>query len=168
MCYDDHPDVTLSDWQTFHKEFPPHLIDEVTDRNECGCLPDWFVPLARGVAIASDELLRKAGYHRGMRKPDGWRKIDRDCYSRVIGDQGGRWVDTLVVRRCDKHERWVIQRRVADFDEVLVFNFGSTPIFTRSYQSAMRVAMYCNGNNPPHGLRWIKQAGFGGIAPLRP
>jgi len=62
----------------------------------------------------------------------------------------------------------VIQRRVADFDEVLVFNFGSTPIFTRSYQSAMRLAMYCNGNNPPHGLRWIKQAGFGGIAPLRP
>ena len=63
----------------------------------------------------------------------------------------------LPVRRCDKHEWWVIERRVADVDEVLVFNFGSTPIFTRGYQSAMRLAMYCNGNNPPHGLRWIKE-----------
>ena len=65
--------------------------------------------------------------------------------------------DSLAVRRCDKHEWWVIERRVADVDEVLVLSFGSTPIFTRSYQSAMRLARHCNGNNPPHGLRWIKE-----------
>ena len=27
-----------------------------------------------------------------------------------------------------------------------------------SYKSAMRLAMYCNVDNPPHGLRWIKLA----------
>lgn len=162
MLYEDsHPDVMLSDWQSawqkYLKEFAPHLVDEVIDRHEAGCLPDWFVPLARGVVIASDELLRHAGHCHGMHRPRGWREVDPDCYSQVIGDKGVRWPDVLVVRRCDKHEWWMIERRVADVDEVLVFNFGSTPIFTRSPASAMRLATYCNVSNPPHGLLWVKQ-----------
>lgn len=52
----------------------------------------------------------------------------------------------------------MIERRVADVDQVLVCCFGSTPIFTRSYTSAICLAVYCNINNPPHGLLWIKQA----------
>ena len=49
MLYDfDHPDVTLSDWQAFHKEFPPHLIAEVIDRSQLD-LPDNFLPLAGGL-----------------------------------------------------------------------------------------------------------------------
>jgi hypothetical protein len=60
MFYDaDHPDVSLSDWRTFVRECPSDLIVELIDRSEIG-LPDWFVPLARGVGIASDALLRKA------------------------------------------------------------------------------------------------------------
>ena len=44
----------------------------------------------------------------------------------------------------------------SEVDDVLVFGFGWTPIFTRSYQSAMRLAMHCHVNWPPGGLSWIK------------
>lgn len=161
---DDHPDVTLSEWQGYSawqkylKEFPVYLVDQIIDRSECGCLPEWYVPLARGVIIASDALLHQAGHYHGMHRPPGWRQVSSDCYSQIIGYNQSDWPDALVVRRCDKHEWWAIERRVADVDEVLVFDFGSTPIFTRSYVSAMRLATHCNVNNPPHGLRWIKQA----------
>ncbi len=160
---DGHFFVTLKEWrgfkswQEFCKIFPSHLIDELIDRDDCGCLPDWFVPLAPGVMIASDEFLRQAGHHRGMHRPRDWRKVSRHCYSRRIGGEGICWVNTLAVTRCDKHEWWMIERKVADVDEVLVFDFASIPIFTRSYASAMRLAMHCNVDNPPHG-RWIKQA----------
>ena len=52
-------------------------------------------------------------------------------------------------------ERWGRTRRYENADEVLVCQFGSTPIFTRSYQSAMYLAEYCQVNGPPHGLGWI-------------
>ena len=161
MFYDeDHPNVTLSDWQAFvvSETARQSLVAEVVDRSDCRCLPTWFVPLARGVAIASDALLHQAGHHDGMSRPRDWRKVSRHCYSRVIGGGGFRWLNTLAVRRCDKHEWWVIERRVADVDQVLVCCFGSTPIFTRSYTSAICLAMYCNVDNPPHGLHWIKDA----------
>ena len=51
----------------------------------------------------------------------------------------------------------MIERRIAGVKEVLVFDFASIPILTRSYASAMRLAMHCNVDTPPHG-RWIKQA----------
>ena len=85
-------------------------------------------------------------------------KVSRHYYSRRIGGEGFCWLNTLVVRRCDKHDWWLIERRVADVDQILVCSFGSTPIVTTSYASAMRLAMHCNVDSPPHGLRWIKQA----------
>jgi hypothetical protein len=72
-----HPNVTLKDWQGFkswqksQEVLPSHLIDEVVDRNETG-LPDRFVPLARGGAIASDHFLHQAGHYHGKRRPPGW------------------------------------------------------------------------------------------------
>jgi hypothetical protein len=50
-------------------------------------------------------------------------------------------------------EAW--NRRHNVCDGALVFTFGSTPIFTRNYQSAIRLAMYCQLNGPPSGLCWI-------------
>jgi hypothetical protein len=91
--------------------------------------------------IASDALLHQAGHYHGMHRPRGWREVSPDCCSQVIG-KGFSWPDVLVVRRCDKHEWRAIQRRVADLDEVLVFDFGSTPVFTRNCISAMRLAMH--------------------------
>jgi hypothetical protein len=161
MFYDkDHPNVTLLDWQAFvaSETARQSLIAEVVDRSDCRCLPKWFAPLARGVAIASDALLLQAGHRQGMSRPRDWHKVSRHCYSLLIAGEGFRWLNTLAVRRCDKHEWWVIERRVADVDQILVCSFGSTPIFTRSYTSAMCLAMHCNVDNPPNGLRWIKQA----------
>ena len=66
--------------------------------------------------------------------------------------------DELIIRRCDKHEWWIIERITGGKEEVLVCSFGSTPIVTLSYKSAMCLAMHCNVDNPPHDLRWIKLA----------
>ena len=160
MFEEFHPIIPLSDWQGFKswpkscKEFPLNLIDEVIDRDESR-LPKWFVPLARGVAIASDALLRAAGHRDRMHRPRGWRETSPDNFVREIG-----WDSFLLVRESDETGLWTVERLGADrryeVDEVLVFTFGWTPILTRSYQSAMRLAMHCHANGPPAGLRWIK------------
>jgi hypothetical protein len=153
----DHPDVSISDWRKFLTEIPPHLIAEIIDRSEAK-LPDCFVPLARGVSIASDALLRMVGHQHGMNRPRGWHKLGY-TFMRMTGETD-KGLQDLRVRECGKLrlwtvERWNEKRPYQDFDEILVHEFGSTPIFTRSYQSAMRLAMYCHENGPPAGLRWI-------------
>ena len=162
MLHDFHqPQVSLSDWQKFGTEVSP-LIDELMDRVEAD-LPHWFVPFAHGVFVASDALLRTAGHRDGMRRPRGWRKaigIDADgVYVRhvdPVDPYNSRW---LLVRECLVQglwmvERWTKRRRHGDADEILVHEFGSTPIFTRSCPAAMRLAMHCHVNGPPAGLRW--------------
>src|SRR5262249_17779753 len=127
----DHPNVSLSDWERFLKELPSHLIAEVIDRSFT--IPDWFVPLARGVAIASDALLRKAGHHHGMNRPRGWVKGSY-TFTRTTGDTP-RGLQHLRVWECEKPRLWTVERlsesRPYRSDEVLVHQFGSTPIFTR-------------------------------------
>ena len=162
MLHDFHqPQVSLSDWQKFGTEFSP-LIDEVIDRDTAK-LPDWFVPFALGVFVAGDALLRTAGHRDGMRRPRGWRKaigIDADgVYVRhvdPVDPYNSRW---LLVRECLVQglwmvERWTGRRRHGDADDILVHEFGSTPIFTRSCPAAMRLAMHCHVK-PPAGLHWI-------------
>jgi hypothetical protein len=39
----------------------------------------------------------------------------------------------------------------------LIYNFGSTPILTRNYQSATYLAEFCYLNGPPAGLRWVHE-----------
>jgi hypothetical protein len=154
-----HPDVALSDWQAFRKGFSPHLFREVIDRNKIK-LPDWFVPLARGVAFASDALLLKAGYRRPSDRPPGWRKTNSDVFSKrtVLGKD--MTVATLTVRQYEDQDWWTIERyhenrKYEDITDVLVFRFGSTPIFCRNYQSAMQLAEYCQKNELPSGLCWV-------------
>jgi len=155
MFYDaDHPNISLAEWENFRKKLPRHLIAEIIDRHEVG-LPHWFVPFARGVAIASDALLHRAGYRPGMSRPHGWRKIYCDVFDLDIADGL-----QLTVRQCNGQGLWTVERfsesrPYACSDELLVHQFGSTPIFTRSYQSAMRLATHCHENGPPAGLRWI-------------
>jgi len=161
MHEDGHPNVPFSDWQAFlawqKSRISPSPIEEVIDRNEAK-LPDWSVPLARGVAIASDELLGQAGHQHGMYRPRGWREWGRGCFVRDIDWPG----DRLMVRRCDKRQWWTIERlgearQYEHEDEVLVFQFASIPIFTRSYQSAMRLAVHCHTNGPRPGCVGLKQ-----------
>ena len=129
MFYDiGHPHVTPSDWHAFLKEFSPHLADEVINRSETD-LPDWFVPLARGVAIASDALLRKVGHRHGSYRPRGWRKTHCDVFERNLGPKDLMASKRLMVRGCGKHhlwtvERWGEKRPYNNADEVLVFLFG--------------------------------------------
>jgi hypothetical protein len=155
-----HPDVTLSDWQRFLKEFPGDLITEVLDRSLVG-LPKCMVPLARGVAIASPAILLKAGHRPKRSHPHGWRQTHCDVFVQdIYCDSDGR-AQCLMVRQCDDRglwtvERWRASRPYQDTDEILVHQFGSTPIMTRSYQSAMRLATHCHAIGLPLGLRWIE------------
>ena len=70
----DHPNVTLPEWKGFKVSETARQghIAQVVDRRDCGFFPDWYVPLARGVAIAGPALLREAGYDDGMRRPRNW------------------------------------------------------------------------------------------------
>ena len=61
MFYDaNRPDIRLSDWDRLREKFPGGLISQLLNREDAG-VPDWFMPMAWGIAIASDELLRDAG-----------------------------------------------------------------------------------------------------------
>jgi hypothetical protein len=73
---EQHPDVSLSDWDAFCTGASPYLIEQVLDRGAAG-LPSWFLPLARGAAIPSPYLLRRAGYRPGSPCARGWLKPKR-------------------------------------------------------------------------------------------
>src|SRR5262249_55529972 len=80
-------------------------------------------------------------------------------FTRTTGDTP-RGLQHLRVWECDKPRLWTVERLSESrpyprSDEVLVHQFGLTPIFTRGYQSAMRLAMYCHANGPPDYLRWV-------------
>jgi hypothetical protein len=154
--YQGFPDSTPDDWRAFCTCFSPFTIEQVIDR-PTSKLPLDFAPLARGVAIASDYLLREAGCRPGMRRSRKWRETSTGYFRRETGDNS-----YLVVRANDDTGLWTIERmtehrqRGVDADEVLAFNFGWTPIFTRSYVSAMRLAEHCHKNGPRGGLRWVR------------
>jgi hypothetical protein len=86
MFHDEcHPDVSLSDWQGFCDWYSPtaasgaaqyRAIEEVVDRSAIR-LPMSCTPLARGAAIASPYLLRRAAYRPGAHRPRGWKKHKR-------------------------------------------------------------------------------------------
>jgi hypothetical protein len=151
-----HPDVSLSDWNTFRGEFSGYLLEEVIDRGDIK-LPDWVLPLARGVAIPSPYLLNSAGYRPGLRRPKGWRKRHCDVYYKDIGS------DSLVVRGYHGHHLWHVERNGSRGrphghpNMSLVHLFGSTPILVRSFEAAMHLAEYSYLNDPPRGLRWVNE-----------
>jgi hypothetical protein len=149
-----HPDVALSDWETFRREFSPYLVEEVVDRTEIE-LPEWYVPLARGAAVPSSFLLQRAGYRAGSHRARGWCKPHYDLLWKDIGP------DSLVVR--GGKPLWQIERNGSPGrphnhpNKALVHVFGSTPILTRNYQSATFLAEFCYLNGPPPGLRWVDE-----------
>ena len=110
MFEEGHPIISHSDWKGFCasqkslKDFPSHLIGEVIDRDEAR-LPNWFVPLARGVAIASDALLRKVDHRPGMRRPRGWRETSPEYFVWNID-----WNSFLLVRESDETGLWTVER----------------------------------------------------------
>ena len=159
MAFEDgHPNVPLADWQNFldwhqsSKMFPSHPFEQVVDRSQLS-LRDNLFPLARGGAIASRSLLRKAGYRSGARQSQRW------LYSR----RGGRFTLPL-------YQQYTRAITVAKFGalwmpgrcdgtaliENLVFIFGWTPVLTRTCASAKQLAWDCSQNGLPSGMRWMR------------
>jgi hypothetical protein len=160
MIYaDGHPDVPLPEWEKFRKNFPRRLIREVVDRDRI-LLPDWFLPLARGCAFASDQLLFKCGHFVPTDELPGSYQANIDVFlKRNVADKQNV-IATLAVRQYAGQDWWSIERycedrKYDDITDVLVHVFGSTPIFCSSYQSAMHVAEFCQANYLPSGLRWV-------------
>ena len=73
-----HASIPLSEWQAFRDAPPRNLVEEVIDRSKTK-LPEYCVPLARGVAVASDALLAGAGYSGGYQRPRRWQPLRGDC-----------------------------------------------------------------------------------------
>jgi len=137
----------LPSWSNFAKNPPSEFISEVVDRSKAD-LPKWFVEWAPGAAIASDDLLRRAGYHPGARRPPEWvpgKEPDVFTKRRNI-------IDLLLVRGAG--EFWTVER---DY-EALSFEFGPTPLFTGTSEGAMYLAEYCHFPGKSRswpGLCWV-------------
>jgi hypothetical protein len=167
MFHDEcHPDVSLSDWQAFRDWHSPasasgvphcRAIEEVLDRNAVR-LPPWYLPLARGAAIASLYLAHRAGYRPGGHRARGWVMCKPKPYreQELFKDLGR---DGLIVTRCKPFWRITIGRGVLSRphpDFALVHMFGSTPILTRTYQEATYLAELCYEKGSP-GLCWVHE-----------
>jgi hypothetical protein len=152
-----HPDVSLSDWRAFCNEASPYVIEEVIDRSEIR-LPARSLPLARGAAIASSYLLRRAGYRPGAHRPRGWKKPKCRAGSEEVFKELSSGY--LIILRCGLF--WQITRdygtvRPPHRNFALAHIFGSTPILTRTYQEATYLAEFCSKDGPPPpGLCWVR------------
>jgi hypothetical protein len=145
-----HPNVPLEDWQTFCQKVSPFLIKQVIERDKLEMAP-FMVPLARGVGMASSYLLHKAGYNSRTRLP-GLRKSSLRCFDLVTNNQ-----PVLRVRNVGRHRGrslWAVLRLGSRCD-ILVHQFGSTPIVAADHRAAMQLAIRCDQKSPP-GLAWIQ------------
>jgi hypothetical protein len=124
-------------------EAAPRLFECDIDRSQTK-MPDDYLPDAPGVLIAGEDMLRAAGYVPGSNRPRGWLPAYPRNFRRRPRHKGDHM---LWVRKCG--ELWIIARSL-DLDvntrkiETLVFAILPLPIWTRSYQAAMRLAEYCH------------------------
>ena len=120
------------------KPIAPNLFDTV-DRDQTE-MPDFYLPAAPEVLIASPDMLRAAGDVPGASDPAGW---THGASGLMKPSRDGRSV--LWVQRCGRY--WIIERSELDdhgSDETLVFAFVLMPIWTRTCNSAMRLAEHCD------------------------
>jgi hypothetical protein len=139
----------------------PRLFECDLDRSQTK-IPDDYLPEAPGVLIAGEDMLRAAGYVPGSNRPRGWKRTNPDAFTKPSRDG----VHTLRVRQCghakDEDKLWIIERSSCAAIgyrkiEALVFAFGKMPIWTRTYQGAMRLAELCDPLPlPPVAGCWTK------------
>jgi hypothetical protein len=138
----------MEGYQAFRRSLHPYVSEAILrDQTE---LPPDFVAWAPGVVVASDHLLRAAGWRPGARRPPGWRK-GKGLEDTFFNDGEFR----LMVRGCG--EFWTVER---DSEIVLVFRFGFQPVFTRTVEGAMYLGEACRNsfrNSQPKfsELQWI-------------
>jgi hypothetical protein len=127
-------------WQAFLSHGPsPYLVAEVIPRSNTE-LPACFVPWAPAIVIASDYLLRAAGFQPNRPEPMGWSQDHPDAFRKA------KYRNRLKVRGCGT--LWTVER---EMEEVLVFRYGSLPVFTRTHQAAKYLAEYCQRPEPGEG-----------------
>jgi hypothetical protein len=152
-------DIPLSEWEAFRATPPRDLVAEVIDRSETE-LPAYCVPLARGVAVASDALVHRAGYRSGSPRPRRWLPLRADCsrgWDGVALVSEARHGDLLYTRRYGDlwNVEWATQGMLP---QILVARFGSTPLVSRTCHEAMRLGALCL-SAPPDGLCWVSASG---------
>jgi hypothetical protein len=147
-----HPLISENDWRQFSNQLSPYFKN-VLDREKIE-LPHWFVPLARGVLIASPFLFRSLAPKR--RRPTGWTSLSPDTYQRVVGET------RLRVRRTRDGRFWTILRwppranlRSNKRAETLVHTFGSTPVLSATRRQAQQLAELFEVRDAFSGLRWV-------------
>jgi hypothetical protein len=149
-----HPDVSFSDWEKFRNWVSPRLIEKALDRSSAN-LPDWFVPLARGAAIPSKYLLRRAGYGRGWRRLPDWHKAHSGkLLFKEFGED--RLVVTVGQPWCRIEREGSLMRPHFNVNLTLAHRFGSTPILARNVQEAICLAEACYLRGLPPGLCWAE------------
>jgi hypothetical protein len=153
---DCHPDVSLSHWDAFRRWVSPYPMEKVVNRSDIA-LPHWYLPLARGAAFPSSNLLCRAGYRPGAHRARGWFKPSSEELYKDLGR------NSLVVQKCGHFWRigWDTGTLARPHDHsyfALVHNFGSTPIITRTYQEATYLAEFCfEDNSLLAGLCWVHE-----------
>jgi hypothetical protein len=151
---DCHPNVSLADWNGYQR-LAPYPLEKVVNRSDIS-MPDWYLPLARGVAFPSSTLLRMAGYRPGSHRARGWLRAKDEVF-RDLGRE------CLIVQSCKPFWRigfdpGTLSRPHNHSNFALVHYFGSTPIVTRTYQEATYLADFCFKKCPStSGLCWVHE-----------
>jgi len=133
-------------------------VEAVVSRSACS-IPPYFVPLARGFALADKSLLLEAG-----RCPVEWYKHNESCsYIWPFPILCQKPPLHLMTRQCGEHELWTIERlhrkrKWAGEDECLCLIHKRMPILARSKEAAMQLAWYWHTYGRPSGLDidWIE------------
>jgi hypothetical protein len=126
-------------------------------------MPTDYLPEAPGVAIAGDPLLYAIGYRPGSRRPSNWSEYRPGVFRHCHFTHKDKMV--LQVRMGDA-KFWVVERfRIGEWRGpypglnlyALVCAHSGRPIWTSSYQAAMRLAHYCHPDpRPPVAGRWVQ------------
>ena len=143
----ERQNAVSKDWRRFLRQRLSYSIGKVVNRRKAK-LPTDFVPWAPGIVMASDHLLRLAGYHSRSGRPKGWR------LQPSRGEYRKDW-PSLLVRNHGKF--WTVEEYLSE--SVLVFIYGSMPVCTRTYEEAMWLAEYSLDSRPlGNGLCWVGSA----------
>jgi hypothetical protein len=120
----------------------PQLFECFIDRAQAD-LPDDFLSVAKGVAVAGPDLIRGLDDFSKSKHSTDWKPADEGAvFHRDWPDVTGG----VLVNRIG--EFWYIQRALvnecnrAEYD-VLVIAFENVPICTRTHEEAIRLAEHC-------------------------
>jgi hypothetical protein len=143
----DHPNVSDADWKNFCAHPSPFVFDEIIEHGTGEI--DWeWLPYARGVAIASEHLLRSAHF-----KPP---KFKAHAYKRGYLRSAGLY--ELLIYSTHERDFWIIERRnkrnpTAPNDR-LVLSLGWTPLATRHFRAAICLGQMALTNRIS-GVKWV-------------